>query len=373
MPEPVAVDGLMRSGAPGPPLPPIAPSQFQRQLTVATLGLLLLVLLGFVLKACASILQPLFIAGLLVYLILPVHQRLVRWRVPSAVAYVLIVVFVLGLFVGVGSLVYRNFAELSGERLTLYEERLDTLARSVVRRLPFAVADPDNWHTRNLLKVDFGPDSHLGQVLRAAVGNFLEFLTATFVVLIYLIFLIAERVSLPGRVARAFGEARGKEFMAVVEAINRAVHDYVALKTFVSFLQGFLSFIVLAAFGVDFAVMWGVLIFLFNFIPYIGSFVAVSLPIALSFLQYAEEPWKPLLSTILLLLIQRAVDNLVEPRLTGQKLNLSPLLVLLALAFWGWLWGVVGMILAVPLTVIGKIILANIEATRPVARLISNE
>jgi AI-2 transport protein TqsA len=255
----------------------------------------------------------------------------------------------------------------------VYEERLDTLARRVVRWLPFAVADPDNWHMRNLLKVDIGPDSHVGKALRAAVGNFLEFLTATFVVLIYLIFLIAERVSLPGRVARAFGEARGKELMAVYEAINRAVHDYIALKTFVSFLQGFLSFVVLAAFGVDFAVMWGVLIFLFNFIPYIGSFVAVSLPIALGFLQYADEPWKPLLSAILLLLIQRAVDNLVEPRLTGQKLDLSPLLVLLALAFWGWLWGVVGMILAVPLTVIGKIILANIEATRPLARLISNE
>jgi AI-2 transport protein TqsA len=371
MPE--AVEGLAGSGASGPPLLPIAPSNFQRQLTVATLGLLLLVLLGFVLNVCATVLQPLFIAGLLVYLILPVHQRLVRWRVPSAVAYLLIVVSVLGLFLGVGSMVYQNFAELSGERLTVYEERLDTLARKALRGLPFAVADPDNWHIRNLLKVDIGPDSHVGKVLRAAVGNFLEFLTATFVVLIYLIFLIAERVSLPGRVARAFGEARAKEVMAVVEAINHGVHDYIALKTFVSFLQGFLSFAVLAAFGVDFAVMWGVLIFLFNFIPYIGSFVAVSLPIALSFLQYADEPWKPVLSTILLLLIQRAVDNFIEPRLTGQKLDLSPLLVLLALAFWGWLWGVVGMILAVPLTVIGKIILANIEATRPLARLISNE
>src|SRR5215813_5595523 len=134
--------------------------------------------------------------------------------------------------------------------------------------------------------------------------------------------------------------------MAVVEAINRAVHDYIALKTFVSFLQGLLSFAVLAAFGVEFAVMWGVLIFLFNFIPYIGSLVAVSLPIVLSFLQYAEEPWKPLLITLLLLL---------------------------SLAFWGWLWGVVGMILAVPLTVIGKIILENIRETKPLATLISNE
>jgi hypothetical protein len=87
---PQACEALTTSGAARPPLWPIDPSRFQRWLTVATLELLLLVLLGFALHVCASILQPLFIAGLLVYLILPVHQRLVRWRVPSAVTYLLI-------------------------------------------------------------------------------------------------------------------------------------------------------------------------------------------------------------------------------------------------------------------------------------------
>jgi predicted PurR-regulated permease PerM len=370
---PPANEDLATSGAARPPLLPIDPLQFQRRLTVATLGLLLVVLLGSVLYVCASILQPLFIAGLLVYLILPVHQRLVRWRVPSPVAYLLIVICVLGLFWGIGAMAYRNFAELMGERLSVYEERLDRLARKVLGGLPFTVPDLDNWHVRNLVTFDVGPDSRIRNVFRAAVGNFLEFLTATFVVLIYLVFLIAERVSLPGRVARAFGEARAQEIMAVVEAINRAVHAYIALKSFVSVLQGLLSFVVLAAFGVEFAVMWGVLIFLFNFIPYIGSLVAVSLPIVLSFLQFVEEPWKPLLITLLLLLIQRVVDNYIEPRLTGHKLGVSPLIVLLSLAFWGWLWGVVGMILAVPLTVIGKIILENIRETKPLATLISNE
>ena len=371
MPE--ACDDLTTLDEGRPPRSPIDPSQFQRWLSIAALGLFLGVLLGFILYVCGSILQPLFIAGLLVYLILPFHQRLVRWRVPSPVAYFLIVVCVLALFWGIGEMVYHNFAELSGERLTVYEERLDSLASKILGGLPFAIPDLENWHVRNLLTFDIGPDSHVGNVFRAAVGNFLEFLTATFVVLIYLIFLIAERVSLPRRVARAFGETRAKEIMAVVETINRAVHDYIALKTLVSALQGVMSFAVLAAFGVEFAVMWGVLIFLFNFIPYIGSFVAVSLPIVLSFLQYAEEPWKPVLITVLLLLIQRIIDNFIEPRLAGQKLGLSPLIVLLSLAFWGWLWGVIGMILAVPLTVIGKIILANIRETRPLATLISNE
>jgi predicted PurR-regulated permease PerM len=367
-----ANEGPAASGAARPPLWPIDPAQVQQRLTIATLGLLLVILLGFVLYVCASILQPLFIAGLLFYLVLPVHRRLVGWGVPSAVAYILIVVSVLVLFWGIGEMVYRNLAELSGERFSVYEERLD-LVRRVLRGLPFVVPDLENWHVRNLLTFDIGPDSRVRNVFRTAVGNFLEFLAATFVVLIYLVFLIAERVSLPGRVARAFGETRAKEIMGVVEAISRAVHDYIALKSFVSALQGLLSFAVLAAFGVEFAVMWGVLMFLFNFIPYIGSLVAVTLPIVLSILQFAEDPWKPLLITLLLLLIQRVVDNFIEPRLTGQKLGLSPLLVLLSLAFWGWLWGIVGMILAVPLTVIGKIVLENIQETKPLATLISNE
>ena len=100
---------------------------------------------------------------------------------------------VLGLFVGIGERAYRNFAELSGERLSVYEERLDGLARKALRGMPFAVPDPDNWHVRNLVTFDVGPDSRIRNVFRTAVGNFLEFLTATFVVLIYLIFLIAER------------------------------------------------------------------------------------------------------------------------------------------------------------------------------------
>jgi predicted PurR-regulated permease PerM len=368
-----ACEDLPTAETPRQPLLPIDPAKFQRQLTIATLALILVVLLGFVLYVCASILQPLFIAGLLVYLILPVHQRLVRWGVPSPVAYLVIVVCVLGLFLGIGEMAYRNFAELIGKRLSVYEQRLDRLGRKVLGGLPFEVPDVEHWQVRNLLTFDVGPDSRIRNVLKAAVGNFLEFLTATFVVIVYLIFLIAERVSLPGRVARAFGEERAKEIMAVVEAINRGVHDYIALKTFVSALQGLLSFAVLAAFGVEFAVMWGVLIFLFNFIPYIGSLVAVSLPIILSFLQYAEEPWKPVLITLLLLVIQRVVDNYIEPRLAGHRLGVSPLIVLLSLAFWGWLWGIVGMILAVPLTVIGKIILQNIRETKPLATLISNE
>jgi hypothetical protein len=116
----------------------------------------------------------------------------------EARGFLLIVVCVLGLFWGIAEMAYRNSAEVSGERLSVYEERLDGLPRKALRGMPFVVPDPDHWHVRNLLTFDVGPDSRIRNVLRAAVGNFLEFLTATFVALLYLV---------PGPPARAGSRA----------------------------------------------------------------------------------------------------------------------------------------------------------------------
>ena len=128
---------------------------------------------------------------------------------------------------------------------------------------------------------------------------------------------------------------------------------------------------VLLVFGVDFAILWAILIFLLNFIPYLGSLVALAPPILLAFLQF-DEVWRGFAVTGLLIGVQLFTGQYLEPHLAGRKLNLSPLLIILALAFWGYLWGPVGMILAVPLTVVCKIILDNIPETKPVGTLMSN-
>jgi predicted PurR-regulated permease PerM len=116
--------------------------------------------------------------------------------------------------------------------------------------------------------------------------------------------------------------------------------------------------------------MWSILIFVLNYIPYLGSLLAIALPIALSFLH--KEPGTALAVAIGLVGIQLALGNFVEPRMAGRRLGVSPLLILLSLSFWGLVWGIVGMILAVPLLVSIKIVLENIPATRPLATLMSN-
>ena len=125
---------------------------------------------------------------------------------------------------------------------------------------------------------------------------------------------------------------------------------------------------ILWAFGISFPGTWGVLAFVGNFIPFIWSRVALVLPMLLAFLEL-EPPLRPLAVLVLLMLTQFVTNNFIEPRLTAHAVDLSPLVVLVALAFWGLCWGVMGMVLAVPLTVMLKIVGENIALTRPLVGL----
>jgi AI-2 transport protein TqsA len=177
-------------------------------------------------------------------------------------------------------------------------------------------------------------------------------------VLIYVVFLLFEQESFDRKIDALFPDReRNGRLRAVLGHIESRIETYIWIKTLVSAATGFLSWLVRQLFGV-------------NFIPTIGSIFAVVLPVLLTLVQFAS-PAPVLAVLILLTLIQLGLGNVLEPRLMGSSLNLSPLVILLSLAAWGSLWGVAGMVLSVPLTVMLMIILAHFEATRPVAILLS--
>jgi AI-2 transport protein TqsA len=186
----------------------------------------------------------------------------------------------------------------------------------------------------------------------------------------YLIFLLLEVRRFPERVRRGFPSERADQVLGIVDSINRAMASYLRAKVLSSLVTALPVVAILWAFGVSFPGTWGVLTFVGNFIPYVGSLVALVLPVLLALLEL-EPPWQPLAVLALLLLVQFVTNNFVEPRLTAHAVDLSPLVVLVALAFWGLCWGAVGMVLAVPLTVMLKIVWENIALTRPLARLMA--
>lgn len=345
--------------------PPADSSVFLRRMQIATLSILSLVLVIHLLEKFRDVLQPLFIALFIGFLMHPIHRWLVRRRVPSMVAYAVILVLVGLCVTGLGSLIYANFTQVA-DNLRTYEDRLEKKIVAVAAQVPFLKLKLEGQFLRDLV-----PPEQLAAAVGLVLGQFGGFTTWAALTFVYLLFLIAEKVSFPRRMEQAFGAQQGDRIMSVVESINQAIGQYIAVKTLVSALAGLLSYGVLAVFDVEFAATWGILIFLLNYIPYLGSLVAVSVPILIAFVQF-DEIWKGIAIGIALVSVQQIIGLYVEPRMAGQRLDVSPLLIVLSLAFWGVVWGIVGMILAVPLLVIAKIILDNINETKPIATLISN-
>jgi AI-2 transport protein TqsA len=203
-------------------------------------------------------------------------------------------------------------------------------------------------------------------------GSFFSFLGNVLWVVLFMAFILAERESFTKRLVNQLGRENAEPILKSLQQINNSVQQYLGLKTLISFLTGALVTIVLTIAGVDFALLWGVLTFILNFIPTIGSIVATLPPIAITLFQSASIS-KTLVIAILLLCIQFLVGNVLEPKLMGRGLNLSPLVVLFSLIFWGWLWGIPGMLLSIPLTAAIRIAMEQIEATKTVAVLISSK
>lgn len=347
----------------------VPPTSFERQLFIVTCCVLLVYLSFHLLRDLASLFQPLLVAALITYMALPIHRWLVRHRVPSKAAHLLLLGGVCFFFFGVGRLAETNFESLT-ENWDQYETKLDELIETVHNNMPFPIPELKGKRVRDLLqmpKVD-----QLIDPARQLLGTFAGFITSTFVVLLYLVFLAAEVFSFSARARLAFGPARSDQVMHIIASINQAVGGYLAVMTLINLLIGLLTFIVLALFYIPFAPLWGLLMFLFCYIPYIGSILVTLGALLMCLIEYSQQPLIVLFIAVLLIAIQQALGTFLQPRLMGNRLGVSPLLILLALAFWGIVWGIIGMLLAVPLLMVFKITLENIPETKPIAVLMSN-
>lgn len=183
-------------------------------------------------------------------------------------------------------------------------------------------------------------------------------------IIVYVGFLVAEQKFFRKKLQIIIQESdKGYAYFTILKEVNEAVQKYVLVKTQMSLLTGILTYFILLAFDVDFPVLWAFLTFLLNYIPYIGSFIATLLPAVFAIFQFQS-----LLIFVWIFLavqvIQIVVGNILEPKIMGRTLNLSPLGVLVALAFWGIIWGVLGMIVSVPITSILVITASRIPSLR---------
>ncbi len=197
-----------------------------------------------------------------------------------------------------------------------------------------------------------------------AVGNVV-------MIVIYVIFLLIEEIIFASKIKIISStKQQYANVRSILKRINDSIRRYILMKTIVSISTGIMSYIVLVIFGVDFAILWAFIIFLFNYIPYVGSLVATLLPSIFAIFQFND-----VLYFIWVFLAVEAVQivnaNYLEPRIMGRTLNLSPLVVVLSLVVWGSIWGVLGMILSVPIMSVLTIIMAQFPNSKKIAILLS--
>ena len=324
----------------------------------------------YLLKELAPLLRPLILAVFLAYTILPAHRAL-RRRVPAKLSGPLLALLVAAVVLGLAVVIYGNLVDLKSELPLLIErgQRLTERIRSWGRgQLPAWLLDP----IRNSARTEAETTARLMAFASSLVNIAANFFAEALVVVFYLVFLMLEAHRFPARVRTGFPQERADNVLAIIGSINRAMASYLRAKVLSSLAMALPLVVILWSFGVSFPGTWGVLAFIGNFIPYVGSVIALALPVLLAFLEL-EPPWRALAVLALLVLVHFVTNNFIEPRLTAHAVDLSPLMVLVALAFWGLCWGVVGMVLAVPLTVMVKIVFENVALTRPLARLMAGE
>ena len=299
-------------------------------------------------------LTPLVFSAFLAVISAPLVFWLRRRRVPESVAVLLVVLFVLGGLFGLAGVVggsVRAFIAAAPR----YAERLDQLLTNAFAWLQGHHIDVSSAKLRGLMDLTAGL-----ALLGGTVTQLASVLSDTLLVVLTLVFLLFEVTTLPAKIRAALGDPKadlGRFAILVTE-----VKGYVVIKTYLSVAMGLVAWLMLSLLGVDFALLWGVVSFLLNFVPNLGSLIATVPPVALALVQFGVA--RATITAIGFVAMHMIIGNLVEPRWMGRRLGLSTLVVFLSLIFWGWVWGAVGMLLSVPLTMILKILLEGSERWR---------
>jgi len=328
----------------------------------------LLTAAGFVIvvagmRAAEPILVPLLIAGFLAI----ISTSPVFWLrekgipAPAAVFFVILGVLSLGfgfiLIIGTSS---EDFSNAIPRYQTQLTQKIDPLLHWI-QGTGFQL-DKDL-----LLKsIDPGASMRLVGRLLSGLGGILA---NSFLIILTVIFILLEASSFQQKMLAALGDPKGT--FAQFNKITDAVNNYLAIKTIVSLGTGIIVAIWVAILGIDFPVIWGLLAFLLNFIPNLGSIIAAVPPVLLGYIQFGIG--RALLVGLGFAVVNLLFGNVVEPKLMGHKLGLSTLVVFLSLVFWGWVWGPVGMLLSVPMTMVVKIALESSPSTHWISILLDSE
>ena len=313
------------------------------------------------LKAAGEVAVPFLLAAFIATIAATPMYWLERRGAPGWLAITLVISAIFVILVGVGALVVQS-ANAFTAKLPFYQERLNEMFAGAVAWLkPLGVE-----LSGDLLLENFNPSTAFTLAGNALAGLG-SALSNSFLILLTVIFILAEASSFPRKLRGVL--RRPDESMPYFARFADNMNRYMAIKTSISIATGLIVTLFLSILGVDFPILWGILAFLLNFVPTIGSVIAAVPAVLLALVELG--PLSALLAALGYVLLNIGLGNFVEPRFMGRGLGLSTLVVFLSLVLWGWVFGPVGMLLSVPLTMTAKIALEANPSTQWLAHLLA--
>jgi len=304
-------------------------------------------------KAAASLILPFLVALFLAMITLPLLNWLTSKRIPKPLAVPATIIVALAVLVGIAAVIGGSIKGFT-DQAPKYKQNLDQVVTGVqqwIEARGLALPDPLGQSVGNMLQPSQAFDMIAG-TLKGAAGV----LSNLFLVLLTIVFILSEAAGFPAKLQAAFGHRESSDRFS---KIKNEVQRYLGIKSLISLTTGSIVAAALAIIGVDFPLLWGMLAFLLNYIPTFGSILAAVPPMLLAIVQLG--PGHALAVLLVFAAVNVGLGNFAEPYFMGRQLGLSTLVVFLSLVFWGWVWGPVGMLLSVPLTMIVKIMLENTE------------
>lgn len=318
---------------------------------------------GVILRVARSVFIPILIAAFLTYLMDPLVSALRRMRVPVIVSVIIAAVVFLGAFSVFSFILYQNSLDFA-RKIPGYQAKFVNMLRDLTERVQ--IATDEFFDVKILDEVKKIP---VASIVLSTISSLAGFLADFLLIFLFSLLILAGKYGATRKLLRSFPRLEAKKIALVLLHIDRDLRKYVGIKSFVSMVIGLSSGVALALFQVEFAVILGFLTFVLNFIPYLGSIIAVIVPVVIALLQYASLA-KALWILLVLVVLQNLVGQFLEPKLVGSGLKISIPVVFFTLFFWGWLWGAPGVLLAVPMTTSIKIIMEDIPGLRPFALLL---
>lgn len=348
-------------------------SEYSRQITYL-LVFIAAVIFFAILKIASPVIIPVVLSVLLSFVMLPIVRQMNKFHLPWIFNVIIVTVLLVVCIAVIGTLIGASLRTIVAQ-YGKYESKFLSIYEFIAEKLnlKFDARQSFFYNIQSALEGQIDIHSAIKKGILSLSENMLSFVRNTLVVILMFIFLLVEMHLTGEKLKEAFeGKMKGRLINIVRRTMTQVVR-FLSIKFFISLATGILVYLTAKLTKLDFAVVWGFLAFVLNFIPTFGSIVSVVVTSLFALLQFFPQPGPIIFIFVMTIIINMVLGNFLEPRIEGDNLGLSPFVILVMLSFWGWMWGFVGMILAVPLTVIIKIICENIPLLHPVAILIGNK